>query len=93
MKYKKGDRVPVMAFKRNHNESHMNSQIEYLSEVSANGELTSQEFRLMIELFQNELCEDTDYSYFAFSNPPHNPGTASKFYCLEIKIGARVADR
>ena len=77
MKYKKGDRVPLLAFKQNHGHSNFNSQIEYLSEVSSNQEMSSQEFRIITELFQNELGEDTDEYYFAFSNPPQKEGKAS----------------
>ena len=66
MKYKKGDRVPLLAFKQNHDHSNFNSQIEYLSEVSSNQEMSSQ-----------ELGEDTDEYYFVFSNPPQEEGKAS----------------
>ena len=78
MKYKKGDRVPLLAFKHNYNDSHSSSQIEYLSEVSPNQEMSSQEFRIIAELFQNELGEDTDEYYFAFSNPPQKEGRLHK---------------
>ena len=78
MKYKKGDRVPLLAFKHNYNDSHSSSQIEYLSEVSPNQEMSSQEFRIIAELFQNELGEDTDEYYFAFSNPPKKEGRLHK---------------
>ena len=39
--------------------------------------MSSQEFRIITELFQNELGEDTDEYYFAFSNPPQKEGKAS----------------
>ena len=58
MKHKKGDRVPLLAFKHNYKASHSSSQIEYLSEISPNQEMSSQEFRIIAELFQNELGED-----------------------------------
>ena len=80
MKYKKGDKVPLLAFQHNNNDSHFNSQIEYLSEVSSNQEMSSQEFRIITELFQNELGEDTDEYYFAFSNPPKKEGKASLYF-------------
>ena len=99
MKYKKGDRVPLIAFNRvntNSHTTHLNSQIDYLSGTYASDfdpAMTSQEFRIITELFQNEVGEDTDEYYFAFSNPLNKQGKTSKLVKFGFPLKSKVSAR
>ena len=95
MKYKKGDRVPLIAFNRvnTNSHTHLNSQIDYLSGTYLSDfdpVMTSQEFRIITELFQNEVGEDTDEYYFAFSNPPNKQGKTSKLVKFDFRLISRL---